>query len=116
VYGDFYDGMLKYASSGEGIHQHEELGAVTVDEIVRDVHILDLSQNFRAQLERAVEREADLINVAHVERINEIVPFSSCHLIVGLAADSQWEMTSTAGSHRAVTASRAGSYVNRTRR
>ena len=64
VYGDFYDGMPKYTSSGDGIHQHEELGAVTVDEIVRDVHILDLSHNFRAQLERATERGADLINVA----------------------------------------------------
>jgi len=64
VYGDFYDGMPKYASSGEGIHQHEELGSVAVDEIFRDVHILDLSHNFRTQLERAITRDADLINVA----------------------------------------------------
>jgi hypothetical protein len=75
VYGDFYDGMPKYASSGDGIHLHEELEAVTVDEIVRDVHILDLSQNFRAQLERAVEREADLINVASREVVQVLNVF-----------------------------------------
>jgi len=65
VYGDFFDGMPQTGDPpyGSGIHLHDKLSSVKPDDVWRRVHALDLSYNFRAQLERALKRDADLINL-----------------------------------------------------